>query len=99
LTLPTAVEDGHVWNQYVVRSSRRDALREHLASRGIATEIYYRVPLHLQPCFEPLGHQAGSLPFAEQAAREVLALPAFPGLGEARLTRVAHEVLAFFRAG
>src|SRR5262249_44577685 len=77
----------HVFHQYVVRipgakgGDPRGALREHLASRGIATGIYYPLPLHLQPCFRYLGYAAGDFPVSEQAAKEVLALPIYPELG------------------
>lgn len=96
---PRAVEVGHVWNQYVIRTSRRDGLQAHLERRGIATAIYYPVPLHLQRCFAESGHKNGAMPEAERAAREVLALPISPELGEAGLRRVAHEVVAYLRAG
>ena len=99
LTPPRAVEVGHVWNQYVIRTSKRDGLRAHLTQRGITTEIYYPVPLHLQRCFASLGHGEGALPEAERASKEVLALPIFPELGEARIGRIVREVVGFFQAG
>lgn len=90
LRVPKQTDD-HVWNQYVVRSSKRDALRAALAARGIATEVYYPVPLHQQPCFA-VATQA-HLPEAERFAAEALALPCYPELGEARLHRVVGAVL------
>ncbi len=94
LTLPRAVEPGHVWNQYTIRSSRRDALRAHLTSAGIGHEIYYPVPLHRQTCFRTLGIDEGRFPEAERCAREALSLPLFPELGDVRRARVVAEVLA-----
>lgn len=87
--------DGHIYNQYVIRTSRRDELRAHLRERNIATTIYYPVPLHRQECFASLGYREGSLPVSEQASREVLALPIFAGLGEARQRRIIEAVIDF----
>lgn len=88
--------EGHIYNQYVIRSPQRDALRAHLQAQKIATAIYYPVPLHLQECFAYLGYDAGSLPIAEQASQEALALPIFAGLGEARQMRIIDAVIGFF---
>jgi dTDP-4-amino-4,6-dideoxygalactose transaminase len=86
----------HVWNQYVVRAQRRDELRQYLAAVGIGTEIYYPVPLHLQPCFAYLGYRAGDMPESERAAREVLALPVFPELSVAQIDYVAATIERFY---
>ncbi|MGA9668630.1 MAG: DegT/DnrJ/EryC1/StrS family aminotransferase [Terracidiphilus sp.] len=72
----------HVWHQYVIRTNRRDALREFLNARSIGSEIYYPVPLHMQHALQSLGYAEGSFPEAERAAHEVLALPIFPELRE-----------------
>ncbi|WP_438024451.1 DegT/DnrJ/EryC1/StrS family aminotransferase [Sorangium sp. So ce233] len=99
VALPGAGSAGHTFNQYVIRledGSRRDPLRSFLAERGIGAEVYYPAPLHLQPCFAPIGPPAGSLPVAEAAARETLALPIFPELTDEEIDRVAAAFRSFF---
>jgi len=100
LTLPEELPARrHVWNQYVVRvgGGRRDALRRHLRAANIGTEIYYPVPLHQQECFRPLGPSNVSLEQTERAAREVLALPIFPGLRETEQQAVVDCIARFYR--
>ena len=95
LRLP-ADDPAHVWHHYVIRAPRRDALRAHLADAGVGSEVYYPVPLHLQPAFAHLGHRPGSFPIAERAASEVLALPMYPSLTEAAQQIVVDEVARFY---
>jgi dTDP-4-amino-4,6-dideoxygalactose transaminase len=90
-----AIGAKHVWHQYVIRSTKRDALREFLTARGIGSEIYYPVPLHLQEALQPLGYKAGDFPEAERAAREVLALPIFPEIREEEQQAVVGSIAEF----
>ena len=85
----------HVWHQYVIRTRRRDALRDFLAMRQIGSEIYYPLPLHMQEALKSLGYAEGSFPEAERAAREVLALPIFPELREDEQQTVVGAIAAF----
>ena len=98
--IPPRVQPGnvHVYNQYTVRAERRDALRDHLAERGIGTGVYYPLPLHLQECFRSLGYARGDFPVSERLAEEVLSLPVFPELGEERVRRVCAAIRAFHGA-
>jgi len=74
---------------------KRDALVRHLKSEGIGCEIYYPVPLHLQPCLEHLGYREGDFPASEEACRGVLALPMFPGITVEQQARVIASCATF----
>jgi dTDP-4-amino-4,6-dideoxygalactose transaminase len=87
----------HVYNQFVIRTPRRDELRTYLRQHGIPTEIYYPYPLHLQPAFSFLGYKAGQMPRAEAACAEVLALPISPKLTAEQQQRVVAGIAAFFK--
>jgi dTDP-4-amino-4,6-dideoxygalactose transaminase len=95
--LPDALPGrGHTFNQYVVRAARRDELRAFLVERGIGAAVYYPLPLHLQPCFQDLGYSEGDLPVAEEASREVLALPVFPELDSSEQEEVVAAIAEFY---
>lgn len=86
----------HVYNQFSVRVQQRDKLREHLRQRGIPTEVYYPMPLHLQSAFAYLGYREGAFPKAESASRQVLALPIFAELTEEQQEAVVTAIAEFY---
>jgi dTDP-4-amino-4,6-dideoxygalactose transaminase len=95
----SAVHDDryHVYNQFVIRCSERDNLRDFLRHSSIPTEVYYPEPLHLQPAFQYLGYVAGAFPHAEAACREVLALPVYPELEDQHQIAVVETMAKFFK--
>ncbi len=86
----------HVYHQYTVRVDQRDALRAALTESGVASGIYYPIPLHLQPCFADLGGSPGQFPAAERACAEVLSLPIFPEMTEQQQDHVIASILRFY---
>jgi dTDP-4-amino-4,6-dideoxygalactose transaminase len=93
LRLPERLDaDGHVFHLYVVESEDRDGFRERCRERGVETAVHYPIPLHLQPCYRPLGYAEGAFPVAERLCRTVVSLPMFPELTD-------EEVDCVIRAG
>jgi dTDP-4-amino-4,6-dideoxygalactose transaminase len=89
----------HVFNQYVVRvgQNQRDALMRHLKNERVASEVYYPIPLHMQPCLAYLGYAEGDFPASEEAARSVLALPIYPEITVEQQARVIESCAKFLR--
>ncbi len=98
VVLPVALAGRrHIYNQFIIRSARRDRIMEHFGRAKIGYEIYYPVPLHLQECFAYLGHQAGEFPASECAAKTTLALPIYPEVGEANVRAVVDAIAQALR--
>ena len=89
----------HVYHLYVIQTHRRDALKEHLAARGIGTGLHYPIPLHLQKCFHDLGYRKGNFPASERLAERGLSLPMFAELTRTQIEYVADGIKSFFAAG
>ncbi len=97
VTLPKAgSESTHVYNQYTIRVPKRDELRVYLKDKGIGTEVYYPLPMHMQNCYRDLGYQKGAFPVSERAAEEVLSLPVYAELTEDQLGYIVQCIKKFF---
>jgi dTDP-4-amino-4,6-dideoxygalactose transaminase len=97
LPIPASFQSRHVYNQFVIRAGRRDQLKVWLEENGVGTEIYYPVPLHLQPCYRELGYGQGDFPEAERAARETLALPIHSALAPEDVEYIARLISSFYK--
>ncbi|PYY03468.1 MAG: transcriptional regulator [Acidobacteria bacterium] len=96
VTRPSVVTDRHIFNQYVISTPERDELQAFLRSKGVGTEVYYPVPMHLQDCFAYLAIPPGAFPESERAAKESLAIPIYPELTEEQARYVVESIDEFF---
>lgn len=97
VTLPPTVPGNfHVYNQFTVRAPKRDELRTFLKEKGVGTEVYYPLPMHLQNCYRDLGHEKGAFPLSERAAEEVMSIPIYAELTEAQQAYVVETIAAFY---
>jgi dTDP-4-amino-4,6-dideoxygalactose transaminase len=88
-----------VWHLYVIRSERRDMLREHLISRGVSAGIHYPIPIHLQPAYQDLGYKRGDFPVTESCAQQALSLPMYAEITQSQIEFVAKTIGGFLSAG
>ena len=96
--VPVEINGRHIYNQFVISvPEKRDQLKTYLQKSGIGTEIYYPVPMHLQPCFKCLGGKKGDFPKAETAAESTLAIPIYPGLTHDQQAYVVEKIRAFYQ--
>ncbi|MGD6817044.1 DegT/DnrJ/EryC1/StrS family aminotransferase [Metabacillus sp. 113a] len=94
---PVEVSDRyHVFHQYTIRVERRDELQQFLKEQGVATMIYYPLPLNVQPVFAELGYKDGDFPESDKAAREAISLPMFPELTEEQQSYVVECIEKFY---
>ncbi|HNX90784.1 MAG TPA: DegT/DnrJ/EryC1/StrS family aminotransferase [Candidatus Omnitrophota bacterium] len=96
VTPKVAKECVHTYHQYMLATDKRDALMKHLNDNGVASRIYYPVPLHIQPCYKDLGYKNGSMPVSEKAACAVLSLPIYPELTGEQIKYITDTIKAFF---
>ena len=92
------LQNPHIYNQYVIKAERRDELQAFLAENEIASEVYYPLPFHLQECFLHLGGKTGDFPVSEAAAKEVLALPVYPGMTKEMRETVVEQIANFYQS-
>jgi dTDP-4-amino-4,6-dideoxygalactose transaminase len=89
-------QPGHIFNQYVVRLSDREAVKDHLKLLEIGTEVYYPLPMHMQECFADLGYKKGDFPESEKAALTSLALPIYPELTAGQKQKVVDSIVGYY---
>lgn len=96
LVLPKEMDGNrHVYHQYTIRVENRDDLQAYLKDKGIASTVYYPLPLHLQKVFSDLGYKEGDFPNSEEASKTVLSLPMFPELKDDQVDYVVDVICAF----
>lgn len=93
---PTQYQTRHVYNQFVIRGPKRDALQAHLKKQCIGSEVYYPLPLHLQPCYASLGYKKGDFPVSEKLAAESLALPIHAEIAAEDIDYICESIRSFY---
>ena len=97
LILPSVASGStHVYHLYVIRTNKRDALKEFLTKNEIGTLIHYPIPVHLQKAYQDLGKKKGDFPLAEILAETCLSLPMWPGLKKEEISYISNIIRRFF---
>jgi dTDP-4-amino-4,6-dideoxygalactose transaminase len=86
----------HVYNQYSIRTPRRDALAEFLKSKGVGHAIHYPLALHQQPAFRHFVPEGSRFPVAEAVSREIISLPMYPEMPRAEIDFITSALHEFF---
>jgi len=84
-----------VFHLYIIQSSDREALKQHLGEQGIETGLHYPIPLHLQEAYANLGYKKGDFPVSESLSEHILSLPMFPTITKEQIEYVCSTVLEF----
>lgn len=87
----------HVYHLYIITTPERDNLQKYLSENGIASGLHYPIPLHLQKCFEHMGHKKGDFPVTEKLADECLSLPMYPDLSDEQIEYICDKIKHFFK--
>lgn len=87
-----------VWHLYVIRTEQRDALKDHLVSKGISASIHYPIPIHLQPAYQDLGYKRGDFPVTEAYADRILSLPMYAELTDSQIEYISGAIAEFLAA-
>jgi dTDP-4-amino-4,6-dideoxygalactose transaminase len=94
---PSVYQTRHIYNQFTIRCADRDRLQAYLREQGIGSEIYYPIPLHLQPCYSDLGYKKGKFPVSEKLAAEALSLPVQAELSLDDIDSVCDMIREFYK--
>lgn len=85
-------ENEHIYHQYVVQCEDRESMLNKLKEKGVATGVYYPVPLHLQKVYKDLGYKEGDMPVAEYLSHRTFAIPVYPELTEKQIKYIVDSI-------
>ncbi|MBS7530676.1 DegT/DnrJ/EryC1/StrS family aminotransferase [Hazenella sp. IB182353] len=98
LITPFADDDRkHIYHLYILQAENRDEMMHYLKEKGIASGVYYPVPLHQQNVYLPLGYQEGSLPVSEYMSKRTFAIPLYAELDQDAMNYIVETIQAFYK--